>query len=162
VEKRLLIADAGPLIALAKVSRLQLLAELFPAAAITDSVRIECLRKRTADARVIQRALSDNRIVCIPDPMPAHHLMKGLGQGELSCIQLALQDPDSKLLLLDDALARREAYRKGVRFIGTAMLLYLAEKEGFLDSAEEVAEQMSAHGYRISVQIFEIIRGKPV
>ena len=41
------------------------------------------------------------------------------------------------------------------------MLLYLAEKEGLLDSAEEVAEQMSAHGYRISVQIFEIIRGKP-
>jgi len=59
---------------------------------------------------------------------------------------------------LDDALARKEAYRKGLRFIGTAMVLCLAEEKKLLKSAEQIAEKMSAVGYRISPQIFKLIR----
>lgn len=157
MEKRLLVADAGPLIALAKIGQLRLLYDLFPSVVITESVRAECLKKETEDAEFIREA-TEAWLACVPDPEPVIKLMRGLGSGECHSIQFALHDPDSRLLLLDDALARKEAGRKGLRFIGTAMMLCLAEEKGLLKSAERMAEKMAAVGYRISPQIFKLIR----
>lgn len=154
----ILIADAGPLIGLAKVDQLDLLYHIFPKVVITESVRDECLCKDSPDACEIRKVLEERRMECLPDPAPAHVLRKGLGTGEYSSIQLALVNPTTTLLLMDDRLARKEAHRRGLQFIGTAMLLLMAEEQGLIDQAEQVAAAMAAKGYRISKDIFSAIR----
>ncbi|MES9902278.1 MAG: DUF3368 domain-containing protein [Sedimenticola sp.] len=156
----LLVADAGPLIGLAKVGRLHLLHDLFPRVVITESVRDESLYKETPDAHQIRKALDDSWMECLPDPDSFCELRKGLGSGEYSSIQLALVEPATTLLLLDDGLARKEARRQGLQFIGTAMLLIMAEERGLIEKAEPVAVAMAGKGYRISEAIFRLIRGE--
>ena len=49
-----IIADAGPLIALAKVDQLELLPRLFPSITITQAVADECLRNSSKDGLLIE------------------------------------------------------------------------------------------------------------
>ncbi len=83
-----------------------------------------------------------------------------LGAGELNSIQLALQSPETSLLIVDDRLARRQALRHGLNIIGTVRLLDIAEKKGIISSAEQLIDDMSECGYRISPKLLEQIRGR--
>ena len=51
---------------------------------------------------------------------------------------------------MDDRLARREAMRQGVNFIGTARMLHMAETRSLIKSAEVVVQRMAERGYRIT------------
>ena len=146
---------------MAKVGRLDLLRDLFPRVVITESVQDECLRKESPDALEIRKALDASWIECLANPNPVRELPKGLGPGEDSSIQLALMQPTTTLLLLDDRLARKDAHRRGLQFIGTAMLLLMAEERGLIDRAEQVAGAMAAKGYRISKDLISAIRQDP-
>ncbi len=66
----------------------------------------------------------------------------------------------NSLLIVDDRLARREAQRLGLSFIGTARVLWIAEQRGLIRSAEEVAGHMAANGYRISPSLLEKIKSE--
>ena len=81
-----------------------------------------------------------------------------LGTGEHESIRLALAQPDRSLVILDDRLARRYALRLGLNVVGTVRLLDLAERRGFLGSAELLIEQMRQNGYRISPVLLRNLR----
>ena len=72
-------------------------------------------------------------------------------------MQLAVETGQA-LLVLDDRLARREAKRRGLDYIGTARMLLLAEHESIIDDAEAVIRRMSEHGYRISASAVQRLR----
>jgi predicted nucleic acid-binding protein len=76
------IADAGPIIALAKINQLHLLAALFPTVTITQAVADECLRRQSADARLIKQALETGWLQCVVNANLKHNLSKSLGAGE--------------------------------------------------------------------------------
>ena len=56
---RIVIADAGPLIAFAGIDKLDILRRLFSVVYVTESVMDECLAKYSMDARRIESAIKD-------------------------------------------------------------------------------------------------------
>lgn len=147
------IADAGPLIALAKIGQLSVLPNLFQNIVMTQSVADECLRYQSSDSSLIAQALENGWLQCVENPVSKHALSKSLGVGELSSIEYALQTADKTLLILDDALARKQALRQQLSVVGTAALLFAAQRKGFIDDAEAVINLLNQAGYRISPNV---------
>jgi len=82
-----------------------------------------------------------------------HPLSRSLGLGEQSSIELALQSPNKTLLILDDSLARKQALRKKLEIIGTAAILFTAQRKRLIEDAEIVIAQLNQIGYRISLEV---------
>lgn len=148
-----IIADAGPLIALAKVDQLELLPGLFPSITITQAVADECLRNHSKDGLLIDQALNAGWLQCVDNPEFKHGLSRSLGIGEQSSIELALQSSGKTLLILDDGLARKQALRRQLEIVGTAALLFAAQRQGLIVGAETVIAQLNNTGYRISANV---------
>ena len=147
------IADAGPLIALAKVGQLHLLPALFTTVVITQAVAGECLRGKSGDAVLIEQALDSGWLKLVENPLIGQSASRSLGLGEQSSIAYALQSTGKTLLILDDALARKQAIRKKLAIVGTAALLFAAQREGLIADAEVIIAKLNLTGYRISAAV---------
>ena len=150
------ISDAGPLIALAKVDALFIPRNLFVEVQIPEAVWLECREKAGEDSRRIEQAVNEGwlAVVSVAERRP---LPPSLGSGEVEAIQLALES-EQALLIMDDRLARREAMRNGLDYIGTARVLHLAETRSLIDSAEVVVQRMAECGYRISPLLLQQLK----
>ena len=157
---RIIIADAGPLIALAHIDELSILPALFSSVAIPESVRQECLAKPGIDAQRIEAAIMADWLLVHQNPAPTIPLATSLGAGEVDAIQLALEATEASLLIMDDRLARRYALSKGLHITGTVRLLDSAEQRGLIVDAEESIREMQAFGYRISVSLLQKLRNR--
>ena len=152
------ISDAGPLIALAKVDSLFIQRDLFSRLRIPEAVWLECREKAGEDSRRIEQAANDGWLdvvsVAARRPLPP-----SLGSGEGEAIQLALET-EQALLIMDDRVARREAMRQGLDYIGTARMLHLAERRSLIDNAEVVVQRMAECGYRISPLLLQQLKAQ--
>ena len=157
---RIVIADAGPLIALAGVDKLSILPALFESVTIPDAVRQECLAKPGIDVQRIGAAITAGWLLVHQSQTRSAPLSASLGAGETDAIHLALQAPDTSLLIMDDRLARRYALSRNLHIIGTVRLLDLAEQRGLIASAEHVIQDMREFGYRISMALLEKLRNQ--
>lgn len=155
---RVVIADAGPLIAFAGIDGLFILRALFSRICITASVRDECLVAEGVDAQRIAASIGDGWLAVEAGSGESAPLTPSLGLGESDSIRLALEDREHSLLILDDRLARRYALRKGLNIVGSVRLLDLAERRGLIQSAEASIMQMSDVGYRVSIALLEQVR----
>lgn len=142
------ISDTGPLLALAGAGKLDLLCSLFRSVVIPEAVWSESQAKPDEAAALISQAVDSGWLVV----QSASDLIKfpaSLGDGEQQAMQLALNMPTS-LLIMDDRLARREALRQNISFIGTARVVWLAEQQGLIDDAKALLRAMADRGYFIS------------
>jgi predicted nucleic acid-binding protein len=155
-----IISDAGPIIALAKINQLQLLLSLFPSVIITQTVADECLRHPSSDATLIAKILESGWLQQVENPEFKHVLSRSLGLGEKSSIEYALQIDTQALLIMDDALARKQALRLKLDVVGTAALLFAAQHKGLIPDAALLISELRLAGYRISEQV--IAQLKPV
>ena len=144
--------------ALAKINRLELLATLFSTAQITKAVADECLRRQSTDAERIANALQAGWLQRVDNPIPKHQLSRSLGLGEQTSIEYALQADSKTLLILDDALARKQAIRLNLSLIGTAAVLFMAQRKGLITHAEDLITELNQVGYRISAQVVEQLK----
>ncbi len=157
---QVVIADAGPLIALLKADLVEILGLLFETVTIPPAVEQECLAKDSADSQCIRRAIDAGMLSVVPvsddhyDKLP-----RSLGDGEKQALGLAARF-DHPLLIMDDRLARKQARKLGIRFIGTVRLLVLAEQRDHIESAASAIEMMRTHGYRISLDLLREIQAK--
>ncbi len=147
------IADAGPLIALAKINQLELLPALFSTVLITQAVADECLFSPSTDANVIAAALQAGWLQTVDNPIFKHHLSRSLGLGEQASIEYALQTDNKTLLIMDDALARKQALRLQLAVVGTAAVLFSAQRHALITNAELLIAELNQVGYRISAQV---------
>src|SRR6266542_3724193 len=143
----LIIADTSPLIVLAKLNRLDLLHADFDQVIIPPAVYREGVvagqQLRADDAMAIQHAVADGLI----EVRAPQHALSGvtahLGQGELECIQLALE-LDADAVLMDDYNARRTAqdifthWNKHAAVRGTLGLIAGAVHAGHLGAQEAI------------------------
>lgn len=156
---QVVISDAGPLIALGKIDRLDILDHLFGSIVLPAVVRDECLAKIGEDSQRIQQAI-DTGILQVMSPVgDTPVLPRSLGDGEKAAIRLALQQEHS-LLIVDDHPARKQAAKLGLNFIGTVRLLDIAEQQGVIADAEQALLDIRRYGYRISVDILRQIRAR--
>lgn len=148
----LLVADAGPLIALSRVVSLSLLADLFGLVWLTQTVLAECTaRSDRPEGMVILAAVKEGWLQVRPDTPYTHDW--GLDPGEASAIAaaLALQ----ARVLMDDRAGRRVAQDLGLRIIGALGVLVRAKQLGKVERARPLAEQLVASGYFLSAQVLD-------
>jgi len=110
----IVIADASPLIALARVNGLLWLQQLFTEVAVTEVVLAEVLTGRYPETETpIQQALEAGWLqaaaVSTSDPP-----LPDLDEGEAASIRLALNSGDRVLLLIDERAGRAVAQELGV------------------------------------------------
>jgi predicted nucleic acid-binding protein len=140
--KAVIVTNAGPLIALGKLNRLELLSSLFGEVqiprAVYEEVVIEGLVRGAPDARAVQLfwQQQDWPIVDVPDSMLAAYTPQViLDPGEIEVLAFAQALPDA-LVLLDDEVARAEARRLGLRIRGTLGILAQCHRQHVLSLAQ--------------------------
>ncbi len=87
-----------------------------------------------------------------PSSVPSEWLSLDLGVGELETMALALENPD-RIVILDDALARRIAKAAGLTVWGTLRVLLEAKSQRIIRSVEPYIEQMKSSGMWISEDV---------
>jgi hypothetical protein len=146
-----LVADSGPLIALARLDLLGLPARYFEPVLVTSSVWLEVTRKPGVDEAARLSSAAENHLFrVVPDPaaIPAALLRTSIDAGERSAIALAIERDAT--LLLDDRRARGMAAESGRPVIGTLGLLVRAREEGFVAALRPLIEQLRSTGYFMS------------
>jgi len=165
VGQRVVIADAGPLIALASVDSRVLLRDLFGRVCITTTVRDEILPATSAfaDADLLSDALADGWVDKVETPASDWKpLNPGIDPGEISAIQTACHRRDAGdfvLLVMDDRAGRLEASRCGIALIGTAAVIGLAKSEGPIPAAAPLLRRLTASGYFLGPAVIAAVLG---
>ena len=141
----LIIADASPLIGLAKIDRFGLLPALASQVLIPHAVWREVVTAGGLRPEVtrIEQALSS--AVVQVEASNVVGLSERVDRGEAEAIALARVNPGC-LLLIDDGAGRTLAGEFGVRVIGTAGLLLRARKLGHLTSLAAELGALQQHG----------------
>jgi predicted nucleic acid-binding protein len=150
--ERLLIADSGPLIGLAKIGRLGLLPQLAEHVVIPPAVWREAVlsRPEAPDAKAV--ALVNWLEVQPVDGGILASLPEQLDPGEAEAIALALRFPGARLLI-DDRLGRREAARLGLIFFGVNGLLKEAKLRGLIPLLGPELTSLLEAEYHLSPQL---------
>jgi len=153
----IVIADASPLIALARVGGLSWLQQLFTEVMVTDVVFAEVLTGRYPDTEApIQQALAAGwlQTVAIANTEPA---LPDLDEGEASSIRLALSRNGPALLLIDERSGRAVAQELGLSVAGTAAVIGLARQRGLIPSARQVFAALHASDFRIAPAVIQAV-----
>jgi len=156
------VANATPLIYLARVGRLDLLRAIFGKVLIPEEVRREVVdegkRLGKPDASVVEKALEEKWIEVLS--AEAIHLPVTLHPGERAVVSLAKQR-GIKIVLMDEPSARLAARLSDLEPRGTLYVLLEAlrrnqlDLDGFLDVLRRLVEQ----GYRLREEVYlEVVR----
>jgi predicted nucleic acid-binding protein len=143
---RVVVSDAGPLIALGRLDLLALLPKVFARVQVPTAVLEECMaRPDNADASRIRLAVDRHWLVAC-DAVPI--VQEGLDPGECAAIARALEIGAG--LLADDRAARHYALQVGLHVIGTLGVLVLAKRAGHVAAVKPLIERLRAGGQRLS------------
>jgi len=87
-----------------------------------------------------------------PQFVPSEWLASDLGKGELETMALAMEHP-GKVVILDDALARRIAQAAGLEVWGTLRVLLEAKQQGLILQMAPIVDALRESGMWISEEI---------
>lgn len=152
---REVIADTGPLIALARIGEIGLLRRLYGRVVVPPAVHTElAIDSNRPGAKVLARVFAAGWIAVerVVDSRVQWKLDQLLGPGEAEAIALAEQK-ESSFLLIDDARGRRTARSRGVPVVGVAGMLLAAKARGEIVAVGPVLERLSDAGYRLSARL---------
>jgi len=147
---RAVVADASPLIALAGIGQLELLAELYGRIRIPGAVWREVTERgfdRPGAAAVRDAAWLD--VVEVEPTEDLRSLLGSLGPGEAEALCL-LSEAGAGLFVADDQRARRRAATLGIDTIGTLGVLIDAQRVGLIEDAETEFDALEAIGFYVS------------
>ena len=167
--RRVVIADAGPLIGLARIDRLDLLQGLFGQVTVTTPIAKELLAGGPfPDTQILRNALSRPWLptVDLDDLLPGSgqalcrdwmHLHQ-IDIGEASAMVLAQHlagQGVSVLLVMDDFRGRSAAQHARMPLIGVAGLLLLAKQAGLIGAVKPLLLNLHQGGYFLSARLIE-------
>jgi predicted nucleic acid-binding protein len=144
------VSNSTPIIALAKIDRIEILRELFGIIVIPEAVRNEVAdrgRKRAGSAEV----MGHDWIVTkrVHNRTAVDFLLVSVDPGEAEAIALA-KESDADLLLIDDRAGRRISESVGVAITGTIGVL-LRYYRGNPRSFKRALDELMANGFRIGM-----------
>ncbi len=156
----ILVSNTGPLIALAKIGKIELLRNLnYEAVCVPPMVHKELWGKTGSEAKAIESAFDSFIQIRNPKPPKAHAEMAifKLDDGEKQVISLGLSVDDPHLLI-DDKAGRHVAESLGLSVIGSAGLLILAKQYGLIDAVLPLIMEIRQKGYWLSDALIESVR----
>jgi uncharacterized protein len=143
---RIIVADAGPLIALAKCEQLSLLPLLFEAVHVPQQVLLEVSAPRKPRAQHLAEFVAQHAVV---EPDRQHELLeklaKSLDIGEAQAICCA-KDLGC-MVLIDEKKGRLIAQAYGVPLIGVLGVFILAKRQGYIAAIKPLIHQLQQHNY---------------
>ncbi len=151
----LIVADAGPLIALARIEHLELLRQRYGEILIPPAVLTElALESQKPGTALLKQAVLSGwlQVVEVSHSNDYSRLTLLLDVGEAEAILLAEQR-HCHLLLIDERKGRMVAKQRGLAVIGICGLLLLAKEQGLISLVVPCLNQLSRIGYRISPQL---------
>jgi predicted nucleic acid-binding protein len=155
------VADAGPLIHLSWIDRLDLLPALFDRVAVPPAVRDEVLRAApdVPGVAALRAAFAAGWLVVRPLAAPAdvEPLLAELDRGEPEAIAL-MGEARADVLLLDERRGRAHAQRLGLPTTGTLGVLRLARDRGLVPGVAPLLDELRRRGFRIGADLVERIR----
>ena len=148
---QLLVADAGPLIALAVAGVLPLVVKQFELC-VPQAVLNQCLADPYGPgAGLILEVPNGAGFTIIPEEatmtLDSAYAM-GLGSGEVAVLSYAQQH--SQVALIDERRARGVAQRLGVAVVGSGAVLVALKASGAMASIRPVLVAWYKHGYFLS------------
>ncbi|MDP2760870.1 MAG: DUF3368 domain-containing protein [Sideroxyarcus sp.] len=148
---KLVIADAGPLIAFARLQQIGLLPQLFGRVLVTDIVFAECAgRSYFPENALLHEAVTRKQLeLCIAPDFSA--FAQKIDAGEASAIAVAIDFGCG--VLMDDKAGRKMATNAGVPVIGTVGVLVLAKRKGLVPLVKPHLEKLAASGYFLGEEI---------
>jgi len=148
------VANAGPLITLATIGRLDLLKALFEQILIPQVVYDEVVVHGEGEpgSQEVKEAVWI-RAVQVQDHLAVHLLREALDAGESEAIVLA-QELNARYVLLDDGLARRKARLIGLRMTGTLGILLMAKEAGLIPAIRPVLNELRQADFRMSDRVY--------
>ncbi len=153
--RAIIVADTGPLIALAKINHLHLLSQLYQRIKIPETVLLEAsTNTHWRDSQQIDCFAKEHTQVCsdlTTDKVRA--LLQRLDSGESQAIAWAdsLQCP----VLLDERRGRIVARQMQIDIIGTVGLLLTAKQENLIPTIGCLLTLMTENGYRIAPALIQ-------
>jgi predicted nucleic acid-binding protein len=163
---RVVIADAGPLIALARIGQLALLRKLFGSVSVTSIVADEVLLGGDfPDGSALSQAFTQTWLQRVnvdnADQLSQAKSLMNLYQidpGEASSMVLAQQahvDGDQALLVMDDLRGRNAAQHARLPVIGTTGVLLLAKRQGQVSHVRPLLLGLRQNGYFFSQRLID-------
>ncbi len=141
------VSNSSPLIALARIQRLDLLPAIFESILIPPAVAREI-------APSIPALPTWLRIQAPSVQPPAPSLRRRLGAGEREALALAIE-LKADWIILDDLPARRSAETAGLNVIGTLGTLVTAKRTGLLTSIRPELDALLRTSFFLSVQRYD-------
>lgn len=153
------VADTGPLVAFAKIERLDLLANLFGVVFVPPAVERELTAKRSEESRRLYLALGTLlHIAEQPEFAPeVSAATLQLDIGEANAIALAYNR--SLWLVIDDKLGRKAASRLNIPVLGSVGIVLEAKRRGHLSRAVPILLDMQRKGYWLSDTLISHVAG---
>ncbi|MBU2713539.1 DUF3368 domain-containing protein [Zooshikella harenae] len=158
MNKEIIVADTGPLIALALTNCITYLPKCFKTIYVPTSVLEEAIQNlNKPGAKGIKQAL-DNGILTpkqvLPDP--TFETLAGLlDQGETEALTLAKQI--NCLALVDEKRGRQVAQHLNIPIIGSAAVLIQLKHKGFIPQVKPLLSTLNENGYRLSDKLVKLI-----
>ncbi len=155
----IVIADASPLIFLAKVRRLGLVRRLLgPDIRLPRQVRDEVLAPEVdpAERRELETFLEACTVETVRSP---RRFASAMSVADNAALTLAVRRR-AEILLCDERITRLMAENEGVRPLGTLGVLLRAMRQGLLSPAETretVYLLIRSHSFRIGIELYHAV-----
>jgi predicted nucleic acid-binding protein len=153
----IVVSNATPLIALARISRLALLRDLFGVILIPQAVYDEVATgapTRPGAENVRQAEWIQARTLA--DHAEVDYLRADLDLGEAEVLVLA-EESAAGLVLLDEPKARLAAELLGLRYVGTVGLLLLAKQTGRVTAIRPLLDDLRAKHFHLSDTVYRAV-----
>ena len=146
------ICNTSPLLYLYRLRVLDWLSQIFSEVWTPQAVALEIQDGQVKGYDV--PTLNDYAWLQIVEPrsLTSEWLALDLGAGELATLSLALENP-SRIIVLDDAFARRTAQAAGLKVWGTLKVLLEAKSQGLTRQLAPLISQLEDAGMWISHDI---------
>lgn len=150
----IVVANAGPLIALAQIGQFDILRSLYNRLYIPPAVNEEIVASGhgRAGSEDVQNATWID-VIEIQDTTAVQLLRERLDHGESQAIVLALELA-ADLMLIDEARGRRVAESRGLHKTGTVGTLIVAKKRGLITAVTPWLDELQMRGFRMSEVLY--------
>jgi predicted nucleic acid-binding protein len=145
---RLVLADASPLIALARLAGLDWIGALFGPVMLPETVRAEILDRGDWPGQESLRLAIETGVLVVRSDDGGVPELTELDEGEAACIRLAL---------MDEKAGRAVAAEHGITVAGTAAVIGMARQRGLIPSAREAFEELLRGDFRISGEVIRVV-----